>query len=204
MSNRRTLLLVPTVAVAAAVGALVGLGLVHDPDGPAPTAHAPSGSPAPSPSARPRGSGVEVPEQPAGGRTPSPPAGPTRTPTPAGETGGPPTDHAAEHAADQVVPGYPARLLPAAPRATVLSSSVSPARGSVQVALVARRAQAPDALLRFYRLRLARAGFAETTVPAVGGARAAAFARGRERVVVTVDPGTDHTYSVYATLHRRA
>jgi hypothetical protein len=99
----------------------------------------------------------------------------------------------------RLVPGYPNALLPAAPRATVLTSSLSPSAGQVQLALVARRDQAPAAVLRFYRARLARAGFAEEAVPAVGGASAAAFTRDGNRVVVTVDPGRAQTYSVQAT-----
>ncbi len=54
-------------------------------------------------------------------------------------------------------------------------------------------------MLRFYRARLARAGFDEQAVAAVGGASAAAFIRGDNRVVVTVDPGSARTYSVQAT-----
>ena len=54
-------------------------------------------------------------------------------------------------------------------------------------------------MLRFYRARLARAGFDEQAVAAVGGASAAAFTRGDNRVVVTVDPGRAQTYSVQAT-----
>ncbi|GAA4753963.1 hypothetical protein GCM10023350_44100 [Nocardioides endophyticus] len=99
----------------------------------------------------------------------------------------------------RLVPGYPSSLLPAAPRATILTSSLSPSTGQVQLALVARRDQAPAGVLRFYRARLARAGFAEQAVAAVGGASAAAFTRGDNRVVVTVDPGRAQTYSVQAT-----
>lgn len=99
----------------------------------------------------------------------------------------------------RLVPGYPAALLPATPRATILTSSLSPASGQVQLALVARRDQAPAAVLRFYRARLARAGFDEEAVAAVGGASAAAFIRDGNRVVVTVDPGRTRTYSVQAT-----
>jgi hypothetical protein len=100
----------------------------------------------------------------------------------------------------RLVPGYPASLLPATPRALVVSSSLSPSPGRVQLALVARRDQSPTAVLRFYRARLTRAGFAEKTVAAAGGATSAAFVRAGNRVVVTVDPGSAQTYSVWATL----
>jgi hypothetical protein len=99
-----------------------------------------------------------------------------------------------------LVQGYPATLLPAAPRALVLTSSLSPSPGRVQLALVARRDQSPAAVLRFYRVRLTQAGFREKPVAAAGGARSAAFVRGGNRVVVTVDPGSTQTYSVWATL----
>lgn len=99
-----------------------------------------------------------------------------------------------------LVTGYPVQLLPATPRATILSSSLSPSAGQVQLALVARRGQSPAAVLHFYRARLARVGFEEHAVRSVGGATAAAFTRDDNRVVVTVDPGPAQTYSVQATL----
>jgi hypothetical protein len=86
----------------------------------------------------------------------------------------------------------------------VLTSSVSPAGKRVQVALVARRGQRSGAVLRFYRTTLVRAGFDEDPIAAVGGATAAAFTRGDSRVVVTIDPGSARTYSLFATLTARA
>lgn len=104
----------------------------------------------------------------------------------------------------RLVAGYPARLLPRAPRSAVVSSSVAPSTGRAQVALVARRpaggAVSPSRVLLFYRTTLGAAGFREVSTDAVGGARAAAFRRGADRVVVTVDPAPARTYSVYATL----
>jgi hypothetical protein len=144
-----------------------------------------------------RGGVVVVPEQPGpatGYRLPAPgPASTTRGPAyvlPA----------AAASARGRLVAGYPARLLPVAPRSEVVSSSVAPTADRAQVALVARRSLGPAAVLRSYRTQLGRAGFREVTVEAVGGADAAAFRRGADRVVVTVDPGPARTYSVYATL----
>lgn len=214
MSNHRTLLVVTAAVLAAlAMGTGVGRGLTEEPTPPgfaAPSADpsaAPSdarvGSPSPadaSEGSRPGTnasddvSGVEQhPEAPAA--SPGLPgldsADPTRP-----DAWDVPTRPAA--ARGRIVTGYPVTLLPATPRATVVSSSVSPSRSQVQVALVARRAQSTTAVLRFYRLRLADAGFAERRAAAVGGARAAAFARGDDQVIVTVDAGA--TYSVYATL----
>lgn len=105
----------------------------------------------------------------------------------------------ATFAVGRMATGYPDRLLPATPHGSVVNSSVSPSSGHVQVALVARRAQGADAVVRFYRARLTRAGFTESAVPPVGGATATSFQRGKDQVVVTVDPGSARTYSVYAT-----
>jgi hypothetical protein len=158
-------------------------------------------SPSAAPSTAPSGGGLggaeSLPETP--GATPSGLPGvrskPTVAPLPSWD--GLSTEAVA--ARGRLVPGYPGALLPAAPRATILTSSLSPSAGRVQLALVARRDQAPAAVLRFYRARLARAGFDEEAVAAVGGARAAAFTRDGNRVVVTVDPGRAQTYSVQAT-----
>jgi hypothetical protein len=100
----------------------------------------------------------------------------------------------------RLVSGYPARLLPAAPRSAVVSSSVAPSADRVQVALVGRRSSSPASVLSFYRGLIGGYGFREVAVDAVAGASAAAFRRGTQRVVVTVDPGPESTYSVYATL----
>lgn len=100
----------------------------------------------------------------------------------------------------RIVAGYPARLLPAAPRSAVLSSSVAPSPERVQVALVGRRSSDSESVLAFYRDVMSGSGFREASARAVGGGQAVAFRRGADRVVVTIDPGTARTYSVYATL----
>lgn len=117
---------------------------------------------------------------------------------PSGPAYEPPEKPAA--ARGRLVAGYPARLLPRAPRSTVVSSSVAPTTGRVQVALVGHRSTSPSSVLLFYRATLGRSGFREVPTQAVGGADAAAFRRGDERVVVTIDPAPARTYSVYATL----
>lgn len=102
-------------------------------------------------------------------------------------------------ATDELVGDYPGLLGPA-PHSRVLSSSMSPAGSRVQVALVARTARSLDAVLRYYRTRLAHHGFAERPVSAVGGASAAAFERRDSTVVVTAGAGQAGGYTVYATL----
>ena len=91
----------------------------------------------------------------------------------------------------------------AAPRSVVASSTRSSLEGAVQVAIVATKHASAEAVLGYYRGRFARFGFTEFQVPAVGGSSAAAFRHGRDRVVVTVTPGTRGSvdYSVFGILH---
>jgi hypothetical protein len=100
----------------------------------------------------------------------------------------------------RLVEGYPQRLLPLGPRTDVLSSSISPSDDRAQIALVARTAGSTDALLRFYRVRLGRAGFVEEPVTAVAGATAVSFTRDGSSVVVTVDNSRARSYSLVANL----
>jgi hypothetical protein len=106
-------------------------------------------------------------------------------------------------AAGSYVEGYPVAALPALPQGRISTSSVSSQAPRVQVALSAVTTRSRSAVLRFYRVRLSRLGFAERPVAAVGGAQAAGFRRGRDSVVVTVaGPGREGTpYSVVGTLH---
>ena len=94
-------------------------------------------------------------------------------------------------------------VLVAAPRSVVASSTRSSNEGAVQIAIVASKHASTDAVLRYYRGRLARFGFTEFQVPAVGGSSAAAFRQGQDRVVVTVTPGLRGSvdYSVFGILH---
>jgi len=227
--NRRTIIASVAVVAAAAVAAGVVAGLaLSGPSAPTDPSPASSAGPhaAGTPSA-PTGSASDTATSRPGTKDPSPTAGksaaadgglggvetlpetPGATPTGLPDVTSKPTvaplpswdglSPEAVAARGRLVPGYPDALLPAAPRARILTSSLSPSAGQVQLALVARRGQAPAAVLRFYRARLARAGFDEQAVAAVGGASAAAFIRGDNRVVVTVDPGRAQTYSVQAT-----
>ncbi|KQW48846.1 hypothetical protein ASC77_08960 [Nocardioides sp. Root1257] len=225
MTNARNLMVAAAAAIVAAVAVGVVVGsVVGDPTSSSPragTTDAPAGSPRSSAESRPGttepstaattdAAGVEsAPASP----SPSSPGRSESKPSPT--TGLPGVSHQSHQptqlpswdglsaetatARGRLVDGYPSGLLPTAPRATVLTSSVSPSGDRVQVTLVARRGQAPDALLRFYRGRLSGAGFAEDDPATVGGARAASFHLGANRVVVTVDPGDARTYSVLAT-----
>jgi hypothetical protein len=102
-------------------------------------------------------------------------------------------------ASGRLVAGYPAAVLGPAPRSRVVSSSVSPSGNRVQLALVAHRSGNPDAVLRYYRIRLGDRGFVEVPTSAVGGATAAAFQRDDGSVVVT-SGGRPGSYSVFATV----
>jgi hypothetical protein len=104
-----------------------------------------------------------------------------------------------------LVAGYPDDVLPAAPGSLVSTNSVSPSGDRLQVALVASVHRAPDAVLRFYRIRLSELGLHEIRTQPASGSTAAAFARGDSSVVVTATPGTARstTYSVFATLSSR-
>lgn len=102
-----------------------------------------------------------------------------------------------------LVAGYPRRIVPAAPRSTVATSSVSPAGRRLQVALVAGTARSADAVLRFYRATFTPLGLVEIPIQTVAGSDAAAFRRGASSVVVTVTPGATTSYTVFAVLSRR-
>lgn len=104
-------------------------------------------------------------------------------------------------ARDEVVAGFPSRVVPVAPRSRVAASSVSSSDERLQAALTASQGDGVDDVLLFYRVRLGRWGFSEVPAQAVSGSRAAAFRRGGDTVVVTATPreaGAD--YSVLATL----
>ncbi|WP_134742382.1 hypothetical protein [Nocardioides sp. 503] len=100
----------------------------------------------------------------------------------------------------RLVDGYPARLLPGAPGGSVVTSSLAPSADRVHVALVGLRGRPPQRVLRFYRASMSRAGFREVSVRAASGSSAAAFARGRSRVLVTVDLSGTRAYSLFASL----
>ncbi|QIX27845.1 hypothetical protein ncot_15545 [Nocardioides sp. JQ2195] len=109
-------------------------------------------------------------------------------------------------AKDSLAKGFPRKVLGPRKKSAIVTSSVSPAAdvNSLQVALVATTRAGADAVLRDYRIRLAKLGFTETdaALPVIGGSSAASFIRGDDTVVVTATPGADETtYTAYGTLH---
>ena len=102
-----------------------------------------------------------------------------------------------------LVAGYPARALPVPPGATVRSSSVSRSSSALQVAVDAGARNSCDAVARFHRVQLARYGFKETPVPAVGGSTGIGFQRGQDSLVLTLTPRGKGAcdYTLFGTLH---
>ena len=102
-----------------------------------------------------------------------------------------------------LVAGYPAALEPPS-RTTVDVSSVSPAKGALQVALTAS-CRKPCDVLRHFRTRLAQHGFKEVTTTSVENTPAMSMHRGDETVSVTVT----HTgrrnvdFTLYSVLHTK-
>jgi hypothetical protein len=104
-----------------------------------------------------------------------------------------------------LVVGYPEDILPVPPGSQIEGSSVSPAPGSLHVSLQASLPLSSRALLRYFRVELGDNGFAQQSVLRADTASAAAFARGRESVVVTVaaEERGRTTYTVFGTLRLR-
>lgn len=102
-----------------------------------------------------------------------------------------------------LVAGYPTALEPPS-RTTVDVSSVSPTKGSLQVALTAN-CRKPCDVLRHFRTRLAQHGFKEVTTTSVENTPAMSMHRGDETVSVTVT----HTgrrnveFSLYSVLRTK-
>ena len=102
-----------------------------------------------------------------------------------------------------LVAGYPAALEPPS-RTTVDVSSVSPAKGTLQVALTAS-CRKPCDVLRHFRTSLAKHGFKEVTTTSVENTPAMSMHRGDETMSVTVT----HTgrrnvdFTLYSVLHTK-
>lgn len=152
----------------------------------------------------------------AGTSTPAPPGTPASTSASAtGHPSGAPRQETAptDDAVTSRLPrtGRPTETLRqvlrhAMPGSTITSSSVSPSDGVLQVALTASTSRRPSAVLRWWRIHLARLGLHEVRTRAVAGSEAAAFQLGRSSATVTVTrPGgaRETTYSVFATLSDR-
>lgn len=106
-----------------------------------------------------------------------------------------------ESATGALVESHPYQVLPLAPGARVLTSSVAPSPGRLQVALTAAGADA-DRVLAFYRGHLSGLGFRVMPGQAAGGGEAAFFSSQSSSVVITVDPHDD-SYAVFAVLRTR-
>lgn len=103
-------------------------------------------------------------------------------------------------AAGRLVTGFPGALGPV-PNSRIISSSLSPAGDRLQIALEATTARRPAAVLRTYRIRMARHGIAEKKVRALGGSQAAGFRRGTTSITVTVTPtGSRTSYTVFGVV----
>jgi hypothetical protein len=102
-----------------------------------------------------------------------------------------------------LVAGYPAALEPPS-RTTVDVSSVSPTKGTLQVALTAS-CRKPCDVLRHFRTSLAKHGFKEVTTTSVENTPAMSMHRGDETMSVTVT----HTgrrnvdFTLYSVLHTK-
>jgi len=100
-----------------------------------------------------------------------------------------------------LVVGHPRRVLPPAPGTRVLTSSVSPSPGRLQVAFRAEGSDA-DRVLAFYRVHLAGLGFREVSGQAASGTKSAFFSWRASSVVITANP-EDDSYAVFAVLVAR-
>lgn len=102
-----------------------------------------------------------------------------------------------------LVAGYPEALAPPS-RTTVDVSSVSPAKGVLQVALTAS-CRRPCDVLRHFRIRLAQHGFKEVPTTSVENAPALSLQRGDETVsVIVTDTGRRNVdFSLYSVLRTK-
>lgn len=103
-----------------------------------------------------------------------------------------------------LVTGFPSAI-PVAGNSNITSSSVASSGKIVQVTLVARTSLSPAALMDYYALIFARAGFPAESAPAVGGSTAALFAHGNNAVTLTITPTkSGANYSLYGVLSTTA
>lgn len=102
----------------------------------------------------------------------------------------------------RLVKGFPAKAVPVVPRSKVRSSSVSSSGRALQVALVGSAPARGEAVAAFYRLALAKYGFVESELDAVGGSTAHGFSRSGDSLVLTLTPQGKKrtTYSLYGVL----
>ena len=123
---------------------------------------------------------------------PSPPAALISAPLPA-----------AASAQGKVVDGYPADVLPFPDGTVFVSTSVSPADGTLQVAADAIVGLSQDSVTGHFQQVLGSRGFWSEPVPAAEGQRALRFGRGTDSVTLTASTtGTGGTrFMLLGNLH---
>jgi hypothetical protein len=126
---------------------------------------------------------------------PSPPAPLISTPLPA-----------AESAQGKIVGGFPADALRFPEGTVVVSTSVSPAEGSLQVAADAIAGLNQDSVAGHFQQVLGSLGFWSEPVPAAAGERALRFSRGADSITLTAaTTGTGGTrFMLLGNLHAAA
>lgn len=157
------------------------------------TPASPEGS-AESPASAPAGREVLPPVSatPSGLPVPSPPAALVSAPLPKSAS-----------AQGKVVDGYPADVLPFPDGTVLVSTAVSPAEGTLQVAADAIVGLSQDSVTGHYQQVLGSRGFWSEPVPAAEGQRALRFGRGADSVTLTASTtGTGGTrFMLLGTLH---
>lgn len=103
-----------------------------------------------------------------------------------------------------LVKGFPRDIVTLPDGATVITSSVAPAKDSYQVALTARVGGTADNVFAHYRKTWTPKGWSESSVRAAGGAEATSFTRGKDSFVVTVETPQKKAvvFTVFGSLHR--
>lgn len=177
-----------TTEAASPAGAAAGAG-----DG----APAPTGGSTEASAAAPVGREVLPPVSatPSGLPMPSPPAPLVSKPLPA-----------AASAQGKIVDGFPAEALRFPEGTVVVSTSVSPAEGTLQVAADAIAGLSQDSVAGHFQQVLGSVGFWSEPVPAAAGERALRFSRGADSVTLTASTtGTGGTrFMLLGNLHTAA
>lgn len=89
------------------------------------------------------------------------------------------------NAVGSIVDGFPTRVIPAAPRSSVATSSVAAEGSRLQATLTAKTSLTVVEVLDFYRSTLAKLGLYDTPAPALDGSSALSFNRGTNTVTLS-------------------
>ncbi len=113
---------------------------------------------------------------------------------------------AAASAQGKIVDGFPADALRFPEGTVVVSTSVSPAEGSLQVAADAIAGLSQDSVAGHFQQVLGSLGFWSEPVPAAAGERALRFSRGADSITLTAaTTGTGGTrFMLLGNLHAAA